>query len=77
MRMLKSFLSATVAASLIATPALAGSDSLSIGAAQRDASPVGKEEAFFGIPIFIGLALLVAVIAVVVVADDEDEPTSP
>lgn len=66
--------------SLTATPALAQASSadLSVANVQRDGGLFDSESDLAGSNVLIGIVIIAAIIgAIVVVADDEDEPVSP
>ena len=79
MRIVKNLLATAIASSLVATPVLANSQKLSVAAAQRDAAPVGQQEAVGGGKIIVTLLAIFAIIGGIIVFvkdNDEDLPTS-
>lgn len=81
MRIGKTLLAAAIASSLVTTPVLANAQKLSVASAQRDAAPVGQEDAALGGgPIVITLLAIFAIVGGILVFvkdNEEDEPVSP
>ncbi len=80
MRFGKTMTAVAVAASLVATPVIAGAENLSVASAQRDAAPVGAQENLAGSQIILALVGFGLIVFGAIAAfdnNDEDLPTSP